>query len=1117
MQTQLRKLHESASDPKYKAMSVSSDSRSIERPFAWIQTAIARIAPLVARIPTPARVIAVVALVLLELVVSRASLREVRTVTTFDGGYLPAAFGSVIDIKAADPGQITVESGNLIVGGFARCDISPCTLPIYGDATYSVHGQVGAITLTVSQPFPFAPEGIAGAILLLACCFGILAIWVPSVPAQEVRAINWRPGAIAAGIAIAAALLFPPYLHNDQLGHGVVSDWGYLGWGYVDTISSSLDAAAGPGGPDLAAVPSDGKPILMPAVVGLLGGWISPVGAGYFWSLVLTAITAAGIAALAALLCENDFAGIVAGAIFAVEPMTLGYALSFYQELGFAAAFVWGIFFAVTGLDAGNRHRVLGGAALVALAVCCKSPVLAVESILLVFALLFAFGISARLALIVAAQYGAFALLASVASWPFLWVDTMRRVAFAFGARIIFDQTTHQSVPLLSRVMNAILQTIVHTGPICVTLCVVAIIFLAKEKLWTALAGLLGAIGAGIALVVPTSLYLEHYWFYTVPAVPLLASTAFVAISRRKSLSRPIALAAIGGACVVLELLWALVFWPYPSSATLGCLSLSCSTDRWGVSEPTYGLREAAHWIRDHTPDTAVVGALTAPHVLADQVGRRFVRSIWIAPDVATQRRTILDSGVQYIVGNIWSLRAHNVPTSNVTVAWSGSQRYGSPIVYAVRNPGGSWLWPDAPRWRAIARLVPSAASQIVAFPRRATYLGLVAANRLVIPTQPQATAAPAPAQIMQLNGGVLVTQGAAALASSLDLPSPLAADAAGDGVVALPSMATLEPAGSIALRNVGSPYPGDHRLAAFVTPNPSGYALKYLYVSVHANTTAPTAVVTGSVGLSCAFGRITTAYLTAVGNHDSVAWVPMDAGYVGQCDPTRQRVAIALDVVAAGATNVTAVATPEVDGSVAAALLGGSADTKLLSKISWQQAAAIAARDNLAPNAIVVPAASHEYDGVASNRVEIGAHAALLAFLQNPPGRAVSQRPDVYCESQCQSDPSAGRYYVAPKGRIIWAWSLESLAAGRLIRVDLGNVHPDMTGVFTGVFLSFGNQSCYTDLRDFGRNGFIYLNVDRLRVGKCAGMLHGRLGLALFPRSPISVEGVPQAYFANP
>jgi len=1058
----------------------------------------------------------VLALIVLELVVSRASLHGVRSVTTIDGGYFPAAFGSVVDIRTADPGQVTVESGNLIVGGFARCDLSACSLPIYGDATYSIHGQVGAINLTISQPYPFVPEGVAGGILLLACLFGIFAISVPASTAEEVSKINWRPGAIAAGVAIVAALLFPPYLHNDQLGHGLMSDWGYLGWGYVDTISSSLDAA-NPGAGDLASVPSDGKPILMPAVVGLLGGWISAVGASYFWSLVLTAIAAAGIAALGTLLWKSDFAGIAAGAIFAVEPMTLGYALSFYQELGFAAAFVWGVFFAVSGLRRGNRARVLGGAILVAVAVCCKSPVLAVESVLLVFALLFAFGIGARLALLVAAQYGAFALLASVATWPFLWIDTMKRVAFAFGARIIFDQTTHQSVPLFPRVFNAILQTVIHTGPICVVLGIVSIVFLVREKRWTVLAGLLGAIGFGIALVVPTSLYLEHYWFYTVPALPLLAAAAFVAISRRESFARPRALGAIAGACVGLELLWALVFWPYPSSATLGCLSLGCSTDRWGVAEPTYGLREAARWVRQHTPANAVIGALTAPHILQDQVGSRFVRSLWMSPDAATQRRTILDSGVQYIIGNIWSVRAHDVPTGNVTVAWAGSERYGGPVVYAVQNPTSAWLWPDAPKWRAVASLVPRSASQIVAFPRRTTYLGLISANHLVMPTQPQATAPPAPAELMQINGGVLVTQGAAALASALDLPSPLSTNAAGDGVVALPSLASLQPASSVRLRNVGSPYPSDHRLAAFVVPNRDGYALKYLYVSVHANTTGPNAVVTGNVGLSCAFGQITTAYLTAIGSRDSVAWVPMDAGNVGQCDPTRQRIAIAVDVVAKGATSVTAVATPEIDGSVSDAMLGGSADTRLLSRISWQEASAIAARDNLAPKALIVPAASHEYDPVASNRVEIGTHAAFLAFLQNPRGRAIYPKPDVYCENQCQSDTVTGRYYVAPKGRIIFAWSLESLSAGPLIRVELGNVRPDMTGVFAGVFLSLGNQSCYTDLRDFGRNGFVYLNVDRVRVGKCAGMQHGRLGLALFPRTAISIEGVPQAYFAKP
>jgi hypothetical protein len=1083
----------------------------MEGSLAWVQTRLTGIRAVTGRVPIAARIVACVGLIIVELFVSRTSPHRERTLTTFDGGYFSAAFGSVVDISAARAGSVTVLSGNLEVGTFARCDIAPCSLQVLGDATYSVRGQVGLITVTVSKPVPLAPELVSGALLLLAALLAFLSVPAPTARSAQSTVDRWRPGAIAAGVAIAAALLFPPYLHNDQLGRGVSGDWGYLGWGYVDTVSSSMNMVTSDTG-DPASIPSDGKTIVMPAIVALLGGWISAGGAAYFWSLVLTALTAAGIATLATLLWRNDYAGVAAGALFAVEPMTLGYALSFYQELGFVAAFTWGIFFAVTGVAAGSRARFIAGALLVSLAVCCKSPVLAVEIIFLTFALFLALGVSARTAAVVAVQYGALALLTAVATWPFLWVDTLQRVGYAFFARVVVDKTLHLSAPFVARAFNAVSQTVVHTGPVCTVLVMLSIAYLAREKRWPVLFGLIGAIAVGIGLVVPTSLYIEHYWFYVIPALPLLACAVVVPLTQRIATARLVRV-ALGG-LIGAELIWALVFWPYPSSATLGCLSLECSSRHWGVGEPTYGLREAAAWIRGHTPDTAAIGTLTAPHILQDQVGGRFVRSLWMPPDAVAQGKLIGDSGVQYIVGNVWSQAAHDVPLTDVAVAWAGSQRDGSPVIYTVQRPGHSWLWPDAPAWQTIAPLVPQNASQIVAFPRQASYLGRVSAGRLVTPPQPQGAATPSPLTIMRINGGVLATTAAAPLAAALDLPNPLATDSNGDGVIALPSMASLEPARAVSLRNINSPYRGDHRLAAFLTPSKDAYALKYLYVSVHADTPAHTfGQMNGNVGLSCSFGKITSEYLTVISDHDSVAWVPMDNGYVGQCDPAHQRIAIAVDVFVPNATRLSVVATPEIDRSVPAALLGTGADTRLLSQLSDPQATSIAARDDLAPAGMIVPAASHEFDAVASKRIEIGSHAAFLAFLREPQGRPINPTARVYCDNGCSYKSASRQYLVGLKGRITWTWALESLADASLLRVDLSGVRPDMKSVLAGAFLSYGSKSCYTDLREFARNGFLYLNLASLRVGACAGVTHGQLGLSLFPHSAIAIDGVPAAY----
>lgn len=1075
---------------------------------------------LAARIPLSVRLAVCLTLVVVELLLSPTSLQTARTLRTFDGGYFPAAFGSRVEITADRDGPVAVQSGNLEVAGFAQCVSSPCAFTVLGDATYTVRGQVGFIHISVADPKPRVPDVITGSLLLLACVLGLLSIDAPADSVRRTAPPAWRPSVIAAGVALAAALVFPPYLHNDQLGHGVLGDWGYLGWGYLDTVSSSLGAVM-PHAVDLSNLPSDGKTVLLPALVGILGGWLSPVGAGYFWSLVLTALTAAGVASLGSLLWRSDHAGALAGALFAVQPMTLGYALSFYQELGVVAFFTWGILFAVRGVQTHSRTRLVVGGALVALAVCAKSPVLAIDVTLLTFGLLFALGVRARTGAALAATYGALALLTSVATWPFLWVDTSRRIAFAFGARIIVDQTIHQSSPLASRLANATLQTALHTGPICLLLTTVCIVHLARRRDWCVLTGLLGAIGAGIALVVPTSMYLEHYWFYTIPALPLLAGGAFVPIAARAvpSVAPPRRWwnsTALVAALAAVELVWALIYWPYPSAASIGCFSLQCTSERWGVSEPVYGLREAAAWIRTHTGRDALIGALSAPHILQDEVEGRFVRSLWMPPDVRAQQRTIRDSGVEYIVGNAWSQANHDVPRTNVTVAWAGPARFGSPIVYSVRHPSPAWLWPDAPNWSSARTLIPPAAPRIVAFPRQDSYLGRLAVTKLVTPSQPLGPAPPEPAALVQLGGGVLLTQDAATLARELDLAEPLATDDSGNGALALPSLDSLDLLRTIALSPAPSPYGGDHRFAAFLGPSSGGYALKYLYVRVHARVRRVLAgQMNGNVALSCVFGKATSEYLTVISATDSVAWVPMDRGYVGSCDPTSQRIAVAVDVYIPAAVAVAVSVTPAIDRSAVNLLLGAGGTAPLFSQVSPGGADAVASRDPGAPTGLIAPPSVHQYDAVASKRVMLGPHAALLVFLPEPGVRRISGAPEVYCLDACRYDTTGRRYSIAAGGRIIWAWSLDAISHVSLVRVDFSGVRPGMREVSLGAFMSFGSRSCYTDLRDFARNGFIYLNLDDLRRGPCARLPGGRLGLTLFPRSPITVVSAPPMFAA--
>jgi hypothetical protein len=187
-----------------------------------------------------------------------------------------------------------------------------------------------------------------------------------------------------------------------------------------------------------------------------------------------------------------------------------------------------------------------------------------------------------------------------------------------------------------------------------------------------------------------------------------------------------------------------------------------------------------------------------------------------------------------------------------------------------------------------------------------------------------------------------------------------------------------------------------------------------------------------------------------------------------------------------------------------------------LLSRITRLRAAAIAARDAGTPNALIVPIAFHDYDAVASMRIAEGAHAAFLAFLREPEVRAIDPKPELHCSDSCSYDAKRNSYSVGAGGRIIWAWNMDTIGQSSLLRVDLRNVHPGMRDVLAGAFVSFHNKSCYSDLHDFARNGFVYLNLRAMRAGNCSGMIHGRLGLALFPGRPISIDGAPRAYTAD-
>ena len=508
-----------------------------------------------------------------------------------NGVPIAAHFGDRIVARPLVPGRITFMSYPLRIQSTAATHERPAVFDSSGNDTYEVtNDHQGVLDVAVDAMQSAVSPGWIALLLLFATGFAVLA----AVQSVRTTSGGWRfrldvrQLLIGAGALLLCAFV-PHYLHNDEVGGGI--NWGYLGWGYVDTLHALPLALSKSGLLGLIGVESLSKPILLPLLTSPLAAIFGALNAAVMISLLCAALATVAIYRLGELIFER-WIGALAAALFAFSPLVLAYANAYYLDIPYVMFSSWSAVCLVVASRERARVPLIAGVLFGVLAVGVRNPVMAGLYFTSTALLLLAARV-APLQAIATALGGAFAaFFGAVFFWPFLWIDTLHRLPFVLVARLLFDQYYHLTQSVATRAGIMATQTFVHTDPITVLLLVVGIAAASVRRdirvLW-----LTAGIVAGRLFVAPTSFYLQHYWFYMAPFLQLVAGYPIILFAAR------IRIAAVASACVAV-FAWSAIYFPYASAATLGCATFSCSAERWGVDEPVYGLKEAAQWIRSH-------------------------------------------------------------------------------------------------------------------------------------------------------------------------------------------------------------------------------------------------------------------------------------------------------------------------------------------------------------------------------------------------------------------------------------------------------------------------------------------------------------------------------------
>ncbi|MBV9276646.1 MAG: hypothetical protein JOZ97_00260 [Candidatus Eremiobacteraeota bacterium] len=685
--------------------------------------------------------------------------------------------------------MITITADPFTVAHISAGPNRPADFRSDGTDTYEImNDDGGALDITLLSLRPAFPPAIVAVLLLLAA---IAAFWALAQLSGRGRlTIQCEPLTLTliAATSFALFLLVPRYLHNDTVGGGL--RWGYLAWGYVDSVSAIPHAFASSGLTGLANMPSNLKPIIYPLLASLFTAFGSPLSVSIVISAFMTALATAGIAQLGLMLLDR-WAGLFAAALFALSPVTLSYATAFYAETAFLAGLVWAAILIINGLRSSSRTSLLLGAIIGALAVACKTLDAAVLYAVALLLVLLAARLAWKAALSVALVSGFAAVIVAILAWPFLWTDSLTRIRLALVGRVLFDKYAQVSASLLDRLFTIISQTIAHTDPLTVSMFTGGIFWAAARRDRSALWLALGVLG-GMLFVLPTAQYFQHYWFYVVPFLELLAAFPLMFLSSR--LRAPL-FAVVAAATFA----WSALYFPYPAMATIGCSNFDCSARRWGVSEPVYGLAEAARWIRENVSPRALIGTLVAPHVLQMELPGYRVANLYIPEDAAGQVHAVRIARIEYLVTNSWSehVFGESVAAPQIRRVWASSRRSGSATVYRIVDARERLDLLDAPPPSEVGRLAGDV-QRIAVYPKTSSYAALSNARYIVVLSE---TRYPLRnfTSLLKLGGGTLVLRRTARWPSVLAYERPLhqTVDAA---AFALPTLSALRRAQQVRL-----------------------------------------------------------------------------------------------------------------------------------------------------------------------------------------------------------------------------------------------------------------------------------------------------------------------------
>jgi hypothetical protein len=597
-------------------------------------------------------------------------------------------FGDVVTFVTDQPSQLSLYSGNYLI---LRKLIPPGKHYVFhanGDDTYTVAFDPIVRFHERTEPERGSPRGRAVPVCFILIF--LIVIWY-ALPSYRGGPSGIRVPAVEAIVTLVlagiAAFAFPPYLHNDEIGGGNRADWGYLAWGYVDTIPSIGQALHYSGIAGLITATAMTKPLLTPGLAAPLTLFLSALQAAQVISGLSMALTALGVLVIGRTLF-GPVTGRFAAALFCFAPMSFAYGTSFYQETGYLAAMVWALIFVRSAERTGSRKAFLAASICIPFSVAAKGLPVIVLIIALVFVTLPWLSRNPLRNLYAAGLYFAFGFVGTIVFWPFLWRDFAFRLAYAFGGRLAYDGVVGISVPLTTRVRTALIDELIHQDPVTVGLivCAAMITIVKRDRprlyLWTCFLG-----SAGFLL--PTSNFLEHYILYALPFASLLAGS--VLANRRRYVWA-------AGPLLALQVGWSLIYAPYPAMARIGCWSFTCSANRFGLAEPVYGLREACTWLAAHTPPGDPVGALATPHIVQSWLPERRVYSVWMGANRKGQEIALKTLPVKYLVGNSMSLKAGQRQVSPLLkLLWSAGTRAGSPSVYENLAYKPALRWLDAP------------------------------------------------------------------------------------------------------------------------------------------------------------------------------------------------------------------------------------------------------------------------------------------------------------------------------------------------------------------------------------------------------------------------------------